>query len=153
MKKKPQPHILPCIGCPDQTKICSSHCEKLYNFLRWTDNNKAAVCDQARETHVTPDFLDAVQQKNPDIPSWQDVASDSFPYGMLDLSYLSPNDKALFESRYIEDLGIEALALKYDLKVNGVKSRLKRIRRRIKDEYYLMLLRAAYPNKVFPIKF
>jgi len=142
---------LPCINCEKKSTRCSSHCKQIHQFLRWTDENRAGVRDQAREVHVSTDFLDVIDQKYPDLPDWQDIASAGIDYGQIDLSTLKPIDRELFEDRYIHDMSIKELAEKYNLKTSGIKSRIKRIRRKIKENYYLVLLKQAYPNRTFPI--
>lgn len=143
---------LPCTNCEKQTKTCSSYCKELHQFLRWTDENRAGVRDQAREIHVSTDFLDVIDQKYPDLPDWQDIASAGIDYGQIDLSILKPRDQELFEDRYIRGMVIKKLAEKYGLTIHGIKSRIKRIRRKIKENCYLILLKQAYPDETFPIQ-
>ena len=141
---------LPCGTCDHMSKTCSSNCAALHEFLRWTDNNRACVRAQAREAHVSTDFLDVVIKQNPDLPPWEDVSQITNEYGTIDLSCLKERDAELFEDRYIRDMSIFELAEKYGITEPGIKSRIKRIRRYIKMNLLEKLVKQAYPERLLP---
>lgn len=141
---------LPCDTCDRISKTCSSSCAALHEFLRWTDKNRACVRTQAREAHVSTDFLDVLIRQNPSLPAWEDIAQTGGDYGTIDLSCLSGQEADLFDDRYIRDMTICQLAEKYNLSEPGVKSRIKRIRRKIKINMLEELVKQAYPERLLP---
>lgn len=136
---------LPCENCKLQTDRCSTDCQRLYEFLRWTDKNKAQIMSKEpvygkRELTFDPNVLTIISDEIEanlagGSSTFATLISQGLDHGALDLSFLKPHEAELYELYHLQQLSAQQIAEMWQITSHAVHCRLTRIRKKLIKNY------------------